>query len=61
MARRKLANRHTRNIQQSHNVYYVTLPVELVRALKWQERQKVVVKKFGRDKIIIKDWPEKKP
>ena len=33
----------------------LTLPIELVRELKWKERQKVVVKKSG-SKIIIEDW-----
>jgi len=34
---------------------YLTLPIAIVRALKWKENQKVVVKKHGRS-IIIKDW-----
>ncbi len=33
----------------------VTLPIELVRELKWKERQKVVVKKSGQN-LIISDW-----
>lgn len=33
----------------------LTLPIEIVRQLKWKERQKVVVKKEG-SKVIIKDW-----
>jgi len=33
----------------------LTLPIEIVRELKWKERQKVVVKKIGR-KLIIEDW-----
>jgi len=33
----------------------LTLPIEMVKKLKWKERQKVVVKLFGK-KIIIEDW-----
>ncbi len=33
----------------------VTIPIEMVRELKWRERQKVVVTKRGKS-IIIKDW-----
>jgi antitoxin component of MazEF toxin-antitoxin module len=36
----------------------VTIPIEIVRELKWRERQKVVVKKSGK-KIIIQDWGNK--
>ena len=33
----------------------VTLPISIIRELKWKEKQKVVVKKSGQ-KIIITDW-----
>lgn len=33
----------------------VTIPIEMVKKLKWKERQKVVVKLRGKE-IIIKDW-----
>lgn len=36
--------------------YGITLPIDIVRKLKWKERQKVVVKLRGK-KISIKDWP----
>lgn len=35
--------------------YAVTIPIEMIKELKWKERQKVVVKRTG-SKIIIKDW-----
>jgi antitoxin component of MazEF toxin-antitoxin module len=31
------------------------LPIEIVKSLKWKEKQKVVVKLKGKE-IIIKDW-----
>jgi antitoxin component of MazEF toxin-antitoxin module len=37
--------------------YCVTLPLALVRELKWREKQKVVVTKKG-NKLIIEDWKE---
>jgi len=33
----------------------VTLPIEIVRKLKWREKQRVVVKLSG-EKVIITDW-----
>lgn len=33
----------------------VTLPIELVRELGWRERQKVTVKKSGKN-LVISDW-----
>ena len=53
MGRKKSSN--IRKVQQSHGSYFVGLPIEIVRALKMRERQKVVVKLRGK-KIIIEDW-----
>jgi bifunctional DNA-binding transcriptional regulator/antitoxin component of YhaV-PrlF toxin-antitoxin module len=33
----------------------VTIPIEIIRQMKWKEKQKVVVKKTG-SKIVIEDW-----
>lgn len=35
----------------------VTIPVEMVKALKWKERQKVILSLRGK-KITIEDWPK---
>ncbi len=35
--------------------YYVNIPKEVIRKLKWRENQKVVVINEG-NTIIIKDW-----
>ena len=56
MARRKINSENIRNIQRTRRTYYVTLPLALMKSLKWVERQKVVVKKYGREKILISDW-----
>ncbi len=59
MGRQKDEN--LRKIQQSgkKGSYHLTLPVRIMRELKWREHQKVIVKRSGR-KIIITDWPGKK-
>lgn len=55
MPKRETKNENVRKIQHTNGSYYVTLPIGLVRELKWQERQKVTVKKRGKE-IVIKDW-----
>ncbi len=37
--------------------YFVTLPIALVRQLKWKDGQKLVIKK-SRNKLVIEDWIE---
>jgi len=56
MARRESNKEKIRNIQNSKGTYYISMPIDLMRELGWRERQKVEVTKFGKDKIIIKDW-----
>lgn len=59
MGRQKDEN--IRKIQQSgkNGSYHLTLPVRIMRELKWKEGQKVVVKLRGK-KIMIEDWSKKK-
>jgi len=57
MARRSIPDENVRNIQKSRRSYYITLPIQIVRELKWREQQKVVVEKRGNE-ITIKDWKE---
>lgn len=59
MGVRALNKRHIRSLQKSRGLYLVSIPVELIRAFGWKERQKVEVLKIGRQRILIKDW--KKP
>ena len=35
--------------------YSVVIPMEMVKDLRWQERQKLVIKRKGKE-IVIKDW-----
>ncbi len=59
MARRKLENRNIRKLTKTGrgNSISVTLPIELVRELRWRNKQKVVVTKRG-EKLIIEDWKD---
>ncbi len=57
MSRRKLAEKNIRRIVKIGDSYAVTLPLEIVKELKWREKQKVEVKK-DRNEIVIKDWKE---
>jgi antitoxin component of MazEF toxin-antitoxin module len=60
MARRKLEDKNIRKLTKvGKQSIAVTLPIEIIRELKWREKQKVTVKKSGR-KIIIEDWDSKK-
>ena len=54
---RKLKEKSIRKLTRVGRVSLsVTIPIEIVKDLKWRERQKVVVKKRGK-KLIIEDWP----
>lgn len=58
MGRRRLEDRAERKLQKATNgSYRVTLPVEVIRQLRWQDGQKVVIKKRGNG-ILIEDWEE---
>ena len=54
--KRKIENRNIRTLYKSGSgSYSLTLPIEIIRAFKWREKQKVTVKKSGKN-IIISDW-----
>jgi antitoxin component of MazEF toxin-antitoxin module len=56
MARRKLGEQNIRKLQKVGNgSVSVTIPIELIRELKWREKQKVVIRKRGKG-LIIEDW-----
>lgn len=59
MGRRKQEERNVRTLYKSGGgrSYTVTLPVEAVRAFKWQEKQKLQLTIDEKKKrIIIEDW-----
>ena len=56
MARRKTENENIRKLTKiGDKSVGLTLPIEMIRKLKWREKQKVVVKMKGKS-IIIRDW-----
>jgi antitoxin component of MazEF toxin-antitoxin module len=56
MARRKINKREIRKlVKLGKTSLAVTVPIEVIRQLKWREKQKVVVKKRGQG-ILITDW-----
>jgi len=58
MGRLKIEDHNTRKLFKVGNgTYSVTLPVDIIRALNWQEGQKVIVKRDGgRKRVVIEDW-----
>lgn len=46
------------NVTGGSDSYYVTIPKEIIRNLKWKKGQKVVVKQAG-DFVMITDWKAK--
>ncbi len=57
MSRRKLEQKNIRKLFRTGRgaTIAVTLPIEIMRELKWQSKQKVVVTKRGK-RILITDW-----
>lgn len=53
---RKIEEQDIRKLFKQNQSYALTLPIGLIRQLKWQEGQKLVVEKKGKE-IVIKDWP----
>lgn len=55
----KKAQLHVRKLNKvGGTTYSVTLPIEMVRHLRWREGQKVSIELEG-DQIVVRDW--KKP
>jgi len=46
-----------RLLANSTGSYMVSLPIELVRNLKWRQGQKLTIRKSG-EKLVIEDWKE---
>jgi len=57
MSRRKIEEENIRKIQWSNRSYQITIPISTIRKFGWREKQKVVVEEYGKNKIIISDWP----
>jgi len=55
MGRRKVGQESIRSVQKTHGTYTISIPIETMRELGWQERQRVVVTKSG-TKLVISDF-----
>lgn len=58
MTTKKLADKNIRKLMRMGRAggsLGLTIPVEIVKELKWKERQKVKVK-ISRKRVIISDW-----
>jgi Ni/Co efflux regulator RcnB len=56
MGTRKAGEQQVRNLTQNRTgTYSISLPIELIRQLRWQQGQKLVVSKRGKN-LIIEDW-----
>ena len=59
MGRRIIEERNIRNITRNNSgTYSISLPIEFIRSLGWRERQKVIVRRRGKQ-LIIEDWLSK--
>jgi len=57
MGRRRLEKRNIRKLQYSHGSYHLNIPIEIVRAMKLKERERVIFEYDRREKrIIIRDF-----
>jgi hypothetical protein len=56
MGRRKIGNERVRSIQKSNGSYLVSLPIDLVRELGWQHKQRVTITRSGSGKLTITDY-----
>lgn len=51
--------KHVRKIvKNGRESYYINIPKEIVRELRWRERQKLTIRRSG-EKLVIEDWKEK--
>ncbi|MBU4360582.1 hypothetical protein KKA66_01900 [Patescibacteria group bacterium] len=59
MSTRKIENRQIRKLTKSGRGASIslTIPIEIIRKLKWRDNQKVIVKQRG-EGVLITDWEE---
>lgn len=56
MPSRRVEKRNVRSLTRvAKRSFGITLPIELIRALKWRAKQKLTVTPKGK-KLIVKDW-----
>jgi len=45
-------------VKNGRGSYYINIPKEIMKELRWREKQKLTVRKSG-DKVVVEDWKEK--
>lgn len=57
MTRRKIEDSNIRSLTRvsGGSSYSVTIPIDIIRKLKWKAKQKLEVRLY-QDRIIIRDW-----
>ncbi|MBU1046382.1 hypothetical protein KKH36_01205 [Patescibacteria group bacterium] len=53
-----MSNNIRKIVKNGAGTYSISIPKDLVKELRFKERQKVVVKKYGKG-ILIEDYPNK--
>ena len=43
-------------VKNGRDSYYICIPKEIIKKYGWRERQKLVIKDNGREKLEITDW-----
>lgn len=55
----RVMKKHVRKIvKNGRESYYINIPKEIARELRWRERQKLTIRRSG-VKLVIEDWKEK--
>ena len=57
MATKKFIRKITKRNKYS---YSTVLPKELIKKFSWRDRHKIIIRKYGKNKILIEDWKPKK-
>jgi phosphate uptake regulator len=58
MGTRSVGEQRVRTLQKTNTgTYTVSLPIQLVRDLRWQDGQKVIIRRSGK-KLIVEDWQQ---
>jgi len=56
MSTRKLTEKNIRKLTKvGGSSIAVTIPIEIIKELKWREKQNVIIKKV-RGGVLVKDW-----
>ena len=56
-----MSKKYIRKINKRNKYSYaLNLPKEIIDKFRWRDNQKIEIKIFGKNKVLIKDWEAKK-